>query len=119
MSGFLIDECVSIQTKLFLDSLRFETVDSKEVGLIGTDDAGVFRYAKENGYVLVTYDKGFGDIRKYPPSSHNGIIILKIRNQISMERCHKVLEFLLGMEKELRGALYIVDEKKYRKRKSP
>jgi len=119
MSAFLIDECVSIQTKLFLNTLGFKTVDSRKVGLIGAEDAEVFRFAKENGYILVTYDKGFGDIRKYPPSSHNGIIILKIKNQISMERCHKILEFLLGMEKNLKGALYIVDEKKYRKRKKP
>jgi uncharacterized protein (DUF433 family)/predicted nuclease of predicted toxin-antitoxin system len=119
MPVFFIDECVSIQTEKFLKNLKYKTVNVKDHKSSGASDNELFRLAKEEGYVLVTYDKGFGNIIEYPPSSHNGIILLKVRNKSSMEKCHKVLQKLLSREKELKSTLFVIDEKKYRKRQKP
>ena len=119
MPLFFIDECVSIQTEKFLKNLKYKTVNVKDHKLSGTSDNELFSLAKEKEYVLVTYDKGFGNIIEYPPSSHNGIILLKVKNKSSMEKCHKVLQKLLSEEKELKSTLFVVDENKYRKRKKP
>jgi len=119
MPVFFIDECVSIQTEKFLKDLKYKIVNIQAHQLSGATDNELFRLAKDEGYVLVTYDKGFGNIIKYPPSSHNGIILLKVKNKSSMEKCHKVLQKLLSKEKELKATLFVVDENKYRKRKKP
>jgi len=112
MPVFFIDECVSIH-------LKYKTVNVKDHKLSGASDDRILKLTKTEGYVLVTYDKGFGNIIKYPPSAHKGIILLKVRNKSSMKGCHKVLKNLLNREKDFESTLFIVDEKKYRKRKKP
>jgi predicted nuclease of predicted toxin-antitoxin system len=119
MPVFFIDECVSIQTEKFLRNLKYKTVTVKDHNLSGASDKKIFNLAKKEGCILVTYDRGFGNIIKYPPSSHNGIILLKVKNKSSMERCHKVLKNLLNREKDFKSTLFVIDENKYRKRKKP
>jgi hypothetical protein len=46
--------------------------------MTGASDGEVFRKAQQLQATLVTNDQGFGDIRAYPPSSHHGIIVLKM-----------------------------------------
>jgi len=32
---------------------------------------------QQHGYFFITADKGFGDIRTYPPGTHQGILVLR------------------------------------------
>jgi len=117
MPVFLIDECVSLQTvRLFeVSGLVFKTVH--DIALSGKSDSAVFKAAQIMESVLVTLDRGFGDVRTYPPHSHSGIIILRSYDSSSLQKCHTVLEKLLRVEGEFNNTLFIVNENKYRKRK--
>ena len=117
MPSFLVDECVSLQTTRLLKDLGFSVENVYDLGRSGIPDSEVFKIAQDKKSVLVTYDRGFGDIRKYPSYSHGGIIVLRICDSKSLQRCHKVLERLLEVESEFEGTLFVVDENKYRKRK--
>lgn len=117
MPTFLVDECVSLQTTLLLRALGFHTESIHALGLRGMADSEVFKIAQEGKAILLTYDRGFGNIRKYPPRSHNGIIVLRAYDSRSLRGCHRVLEKLLKLESEFKGALFIVDQNKYRKRR--
>jgi len=119
MPVFLIDECVSVQTEKFLKNLKYRTVNVQEHRLSGATDDKLFKLANDKGDVLITYDRGFGNIIEYPPSSHSGIIILKVKNKSSMEKCHIILQELLSKEKEFKSTLFVIDENKYRKRTKP
>lgn len=57
----------------------------------------------------------FSNIRHYPPKTHKGIIVAKMRPQ-NIEQVHHVLERLLDIveEKTLNQSLVIVDQNKYR-----
>jgi len=101
---FLVDECVSNQTVIFLEKLGCNVTKVQNIGLEGKEDEIILKYAQERNLTLVTYDRGFGNIRKYPPSTHSGIIIIKV---------------LLEKEKRFKETLFVVDEKKYRKREKP
>jgi predicted nuclease of predicted toxin-antitoxin system len=46
-------------------------------GLTGADDPRVLAAAREDGRLLLTLDRGFGDIRRYPPGTHAGIAVLR------------------------------------------
>ena len=46
-------------------------------GWSGIEDHELLVRATDEGAILITADKGFGDIRKYPPGSHRGIILLR------------------------------------------
>jgi len=43
----------------------------------GTKDPGLWQAIQTERRFLVTADKGFGDIRRYPPGTHGGILLLR------------------------------------------
>lgn len=43
----------------------------------GWKDPALWDALQAEGRVLVTSDKGFGDIRAYPPGTHEGILVLR------------------------------------------
>jgi len=119
MPSFLIDECVSKQTTLVIEKVGYSVYKAESIGLKGAKDDVIFRIAQEKKAVLVTYDKGFADIRKYSPSDHAGIILIRVHDFISLKKCNEVLEILLKMEEKFKGTLFVVDREKYRKRTKP
>lgn len=46
-------------------------------GLGGAEDDLVFAAARDGDRMLLTLDRGFGDIRRYPPGKHPGIVVLR------------------------------------------
>ena len=50
---------------------------AREEGLGGAKDPLVWRTTQREGRLLITADKGFGDIRKYPPGTHAGVVLLR------------------------------------------
>lgn len=92
----------------------------QDLGMAGASDAEVYRQAQENDAVLVTTDRGFGDVRAYPPSSHRGIIVLKVTTEPEqIQPVHRTLRHLLEREESFEGTLFVVDAHKYRKRRKP
>jgi len=115
---FLIDECVSNQTVIFLQKIGYNVDKVQNLGLKEAEDKTIFKHAQKRKATLVTYDRGFGDIRRYPPSTHNGIIVIRAYDLKSIKKCHEVLKSLLEKEREFERTLFVVDERKYRKRKN-
>ena len=115
---FLADECTFVQTVLLMRNLGFDVHRIQELGMTGAEDNKVFEKAQDLNAVLVTNDKGFGDIREYPPSSHCGIIVLKMApDPVCVREVHEMLKHLLKKEDQFEGALFVVDTHKYRVRR--
>jgi predicted nuclease of predicted toxin-antitoxin system len=74
MALFLADECTFTSTIQLMRGLGLQVQRVQELGMIGAGDPEVFRKAQQLQAVLVTNDQGFGDVRVYPPSSHQGVI---------------------------------------------
>jgi len=116
----LADECTFVQTVVLMRNLGFEVQRIQELGMTGAEDYKVFEKAQDLKAVLVTNDKGFGDIRHYHPSSHCGIIVLKMApDPVRIREVHETLKQLLRTEEQFEGALFIVDTHKYRVRRKP
>ena len=120
MTKFLADECTFDSTVEFLRNEGWDVMTIKEIGLRGAKDFQVLNKAQEMGSVLITRDSDFGDIRRFPPSAHCGIIVLKMTYHASDE-VHAVLKKMLSQltEDEFAGALFVVDRNKWRKRRRP
>ncbi len=43
----------------------------------GLKDSALWLHVKDESLFLITADKGFGDVRFYPPGSHPGILLLR------------------------------------------
>ena len=52
-----------------------------EESLGGREDPAVLSAAVDDGRLLLTLDRGFGDDRAYPPGTHPGIIVMRPDDQ--------------------------------------
>jgi len=50
-------------------------------GLGGAPDPAVVAAATADGRILISPDRGLGDIRTYPPGTHAGIVVLRLADQ--------------------------------------
>lgn len=58
------------------------TVDTVlDEGLGGRTDVEVVRAAALDDRLLITLDRGLGDIRAYPPGEHAGILVIRLDDQ--------------------------------------
>ena len=106
-----LDENIPVAVAEWLKSHRpdWEVFHALEVGLQGSADPEVFQWAQDNGCLILTFDRDFGDRRGLASGRHNGIIYLRVRPTTS-EEVQIALGRLLGQvsDGELRGALVIV-----------
>ena len=87
----------------------------KEIARQDTPDDDVLRLAVERSMVLLTNDKDFADIVRYPPAAHAGIVVLRI-TAASESDVHQVLLRLLAdyTLESLKATLAVVSRRKYR-----
>jgi predicted nuclease of predicted toxin-antitoxin system len=109
------DECVYQITVELVRSWGFLVVTAQEVGLAGHTNSELLVYSQNHQLIFLTRDKDFADIRIYPPSDFNGIIVIKITPS-NQHEVHEILHQLLSTTplNELNSRLVIVDRKKYR-----
>lgn len=56
-----------------------DTVLDEQLG--GQADPVVVRTATDAGRMLITLDRGVGDIRAFPPGTHAGVVVLRPLSQ--------------------------------------
>jgi predicted nuclease of predicted toxin-antitoxin system len=85
--------------------------------LAGVPDSTVFAVVQREQRVLLTLDKGFGDLRTYPPGTHTGILVLRPA-VADVEHVLRLVRRLLPVldAEPVAGRLWIVDEEKIRMR---
>lgn len=75
---FLIDENIFPKITSHLRNLGHDVRSLQEEGLFKTTDDKIIQMAKEEDRTIVTFDKHFGNILKYPPSNTAGIIHIRV-----------------------------------------
>ena len=113
--NFKIDENPPAECAALLRGAGFGADTVVEEDLAGTDDAAIARTVRAEGRVLITLDLDFANIQAYPPSTHSGIIVLRLKRQDK----HAVLGLVLRMISALKtrlpaGDLWIVESDRIR-----
>lgn len=72
-----VDEALPKAAAELLRGRGFDTLTVIEQGMGGFKDPVLWNAVEAEGRFLVTADKGFGDIRAYPPGTHAGILLLR------------------------------------------
>jgi predicted nuclease of predicted toxin-antitoxin system len=109
---FLIDASVPRSAGAVLKQLGHEATDVRDVGMRHAPDDTIASYARDNHLVLVTRDFDFADIRNYPPSIYQGIVVLKLQEDATAKQVAALLASFAGREywlKHLTGRLAIVE----------
>lgn len=72
-----LDENVPRSASQVLDAAGHDVDTVVDEDLTGASDPRVVAAAAATGRLLITLDRGLGDIRTYPPGSHAGILVLR------------------------------------------
>ena len=106
-----------------VDILRkagYEADRVHDQGLSGAADARVWEHVCRLGRFLVTLDLDFSDVRRYPPGTHPGILLIRARSR-SLVAVADVLSRVIAEKRldDLRGCLAVADESFTRIRRAP
>ena len=90
-----------------------------EENLSGAADPVILQKATEEDRMLMTFDLGFADVRRFPIGSHGGMVVFRFHDQ-RWSAMKEPVERLLasGLLQKLRQGLAIVDETRVRFRVS-
>jgi len=72
-----VDEDLPRQAVQLLREHGYDAASVIEQGMGGWKDSQLWIAIQKDERYLVTADKGFGDIRTYPPGTHHGILLLR------------------------------------------
>jgi predicted nuclease of predicted toxin-antitoxin system len=72
-----VDEDLPRATVQMLRDRGHEAVSVIEQGMGGWKDPVLWQATQSEQRFLVTADKGFADLRSYPPGSHAGVLLLR------------------------------------------
>jgi predicted nuclease of predicted toxin-antitoxin system len=78
---FKLDENLPVSAGTVLASGGHDVDTVRAEGLTGAPDQDIVVAATAEGRILISLDRGLGDIRSYPPGSHAGIIVLRLADQ--------------------------------------
>jgi len=91
----IIDEDVHRSLKIVLQELGFTVFDIRDHGFRGKSDTAIFSFAQKKKAVLFTADLGFGNILRYPLTTHCGICLLRFPNELSTNQINQEVKHLL------------------------
>lgn len=115
MFKILADECINTDIIIALQEHGFNILAAKVAGLSGKSDEDVFGFAQKSKRILLTFDRGFGDIFRFNIRQSFGVIILLIHNISKAEIVNIPLAFFSMLTKRnLEGKLVIISKRKIR-----
>lgn len=85
-----LDENLPGRARAIVAAVGVDVDTVEEEALAGADDGSVGRAAAEAGRLVITLDRGFGDVMRYPPGSHAGILVLRVDHQSVATVCAAV-----------------------------
>jgi predicted nuclease of predicted toxin-antitoxin system len=113
--NFKIDENLPAECAALLRGAGFGADTVAEENLAGADDTAVARSVRAEGRVLITLDLDFANIQAYPPSTHPGIIVLRLKRQDKHAVLGLVLRIISALKTRLpAGDLWIVEPDRIR-----
>jgi predicted nuclease of predicted toxin-antitoxin system len=116
---FKLDENLPVAARSLLNEQGQDALSVHDEHLVGRSDEVVSDIARTEGRMLVTFDLDFADERAYPPGSHAGIMVLRLRSQHS-SAVVRVLEQIVSSQdvEAFAGALVIVTDATVRVRRA-
>jgi predicted nuclease of predicted toxin-antitoxin system len=97
-----------------------DAVTVADQGWEGLADDELWQHIQTEGRWLVTADKEFADLRRFPPGTHTGVILLRLTKETRRDYA-RIAEVALHQVEldEIAGAIIVVTERGVRVRRAP
>ncbi|HJS74303.1 MAG TPA: DUF5615 family PIN-like protein [Vicinamibacteria bacterium] len=92
---FKVDEHLPIELADLLKQAGHDAVTVHDERLGGAKDDELAPVCQREGRAFVTFDRGFSDIRSYPPSEYPGLVVFRLKSQDKphvLKVCERLLE---------------------------
>ena len=110
---FLVDECTGPKVARFLEGLGHDVYSVYDLAR-GSEDEQLLRKAHEEGFILVTNDKDFGELVFRKKMGHRGIILLRLADEGPQNKIAVLERVLEQFGKRLENNFIVVTEKTIR-----
>ncbi len=116
---FKVDENLPEELSQLFREAGWDATSVVEQQLGGADDPRIEEICDAENRILVTFDRGFGNIRAYVPQEHPGFIVFRLRSQDKPHVLNVSARVMAALrERELKNQLWIVEESRIRVRPS-
>ena len=114
-----LDEGLSHTLMPVLTAHKYEAYTVRGQGWGGMKDRDLWPAVQAEQAFLITIDKGFGDIRRYPPGTHAGVLVLRPDNE-SLSEYTSLLGTVLASHSltEFAGCVVVATPRSIRVRRS-
>jgi hypothetical protein len=115
-----LDEDLSASLGGILASQGHQVATVPGQGWGGVVDSSLWPKLQAERIYFVTADKGFGDLRSYPPGSHAGILVLRPERESLLE-FRRLLQHVLAKHRleSLAGCVTVASFRSIRVRRKP
>ena len=115
-----VDEDLPAPASALLRYAGYDTASVTEQAMGGLKDPPLWEAIQSEERFLITGDKGFGDIRSYPPGTHGGVLVLRPKDD-GIRPILELLELVLSEYRleELEGVLAVATPRGVRIRRQP
>lgn len=119
MLKFVIDEDMPRSTGGILIKRGYDVKDIRDHELRGAEDQEIYEFAQREQAVILTADRSFGNILRFPLGKHCGIAIAHFPNEMPTGEINRLLVELLAdlSEDDFKGNLIIIEPGKMRIRR--
>ena len=80
-----LDENLPSGLAVSLGKLGHDVHTANEEGLTGHSDRELWEATQKEARFLITQDLDFGDLRRFAPGSHHGILMVRLRSPSRMD----------------------------------
>jgi len=120
MIKLLADENIPPAVVGFFREKGFDVKEVNEGGFAGASDDEIMLLASREERVLLTFDKHFANILIYPPSSHHGIIRIRIHPPLIEDIIHAFDQLMKEFDlNTIEGSLIVLEREGFRLRRMP
>jgi len=120
MIQLLADENIPPAVVGFLRERGFDVREVSGGEVAGASDDEIMALACKEQRVLLTFDKHFANILMYPPSSHHGIIRIRIHPPLIEDIIHAFDQLLKEFDlNTIEGSLIVLEREGFRLRRMP
>lgn len=112
---FLADENVFPAVIAYLRKSGHDVIGIREAGLTQATDDKIIKIAAKEERSIITFDKHFGDILRYPPRTLPGIILIRIHPPLLKDIFYALSNLFKNYhENSFKGRLVVLTKSGYR-----
>jgi predicted nuclease of predicted toxin-antitoxin system len=117
---YLLDADLPRSASQALRGRACDAVDVRDIGLGHAPDDVIFRYAVTHHYTLVSADKGFTNLLRFPLGTHAGLIVARFHRHTPAQRKSRMLVRWIAPldENDVVGNLLIIEPRGVRIRRA-